>query len=337
MGSMTRLLGALLLAVAFIAPARADVAWSKVIAAAKVEGKVVVYNAVQGAAYYLSVVKSFEQTYGIKVDTLDLRASEMNERIRTEQATNRFLGDIVQNGQATLERQWHDGPPVEAFDPVPNAKTLRAPFAATSFYVPSWVQAYGFLVNTDLVTPEETPKTWHDLLDPKWRGKILSDDTRPIGGGATMFAVTTMKYGVEFQQKLAAQGLVFSRDLRNDARRIARGEYPIYIPQMFAMASDLKGLPAKVIVPEDGVPYVVIASAMLRNAPHPHAALLFINHMLERQSQIAYANGWMVPVVEGAVEGADPDARAIVGAKLMGATPWQRQQEMIELAKTVYK
>lgn len=337
MGWMTRPLGALLLAIALIAPARADEDWSKVVAAAKAEGKLVVYNAVQDASYYHAVVNSFETTYGIKVDTLDLRASELNERIRTEQATNRFLGDVVQNGQATLEREWHDGPPVQTFAPVPNEKTLREPFVATDYYVPSWVQAYGFLVNTDLVTPAETPKTWHDLLDPKWHGKILSDDPRPIGGGATMFAVTTLKYGIEFQQKLATQDLVFSRDLRNDARRIARGEYPIYIPQMFAMASDLKGLPAKVIVPEDGVPYVVIASAVLRNAPHPNAARLFINHMLERQSQIAYANGWMVPVVEGAVEGADADARPIVGAKLMGATPWQRQQEMIELAKTVYK
>jgi ABC-type Fe3+ transport system substrate-binding protein len=335
---MMRWIASLLaLALMAVAPARADEAWDKTVAAAKQEGKVVVYNAVQGASYYLATAKSFEQKYGIKVDTLDLRASEMNERIRTEQAAGRYLGDVVQNGEATLTREWHDGPPVQEFAPVPNAAMLRAPFAATSYYVPSWVQAYGILINTDLVTEAEAPKSWPDLLDPKWQGKILSDDTRPIGGGNGMFAATTLKYGVEYQKELATQNLVFSRDMRNDALRIARGEYPVYIPQMFAMASDLGGLPVKVVVPADGAPNVVIASAMLKNAPHPNAARLFINHMLDPASQLAYANGWMVPVVQSAIDNADPDAKRLVSAKLLVPTPWDKQQEMIELAKSIYK
>jgi ABC-type Fe3+ transport system substrate-binding protein len=325
------------LALMAAAPARADEAWDKTVAAAKAEGKIVVYNAVQAAAYYLATAKSFEQKYGIKVETLDLRASEMNERIRTEQAAGRFLGDVVQNGEQTLIRQWHDGPPVQEFAPVPNAATLRAPFAASSFYVPSWVQAYGFLINTDLVSEADAPKSWPDLLDPKWQGKILSDDTRPIGGGNGMFAATTRVYGIEYQKKLVTQNLVFSRDMRNDALRVARGEYPIYIPQMFAIASDLGGLPVKVIVPTDGSPDTVIASAMLKNAPHPNAARLFINHMLDPATQLAYANGWMVPVVQSAIDNADPDAKRLVSAKLFEPTAWDKQQEMIELAKTIYK
>ena len=230
-----------------------------------------------------------------------------------------------------------DGPPVQEFAPVPNAKMLRAPFAATSFDVPSGVQAYGFLINTDLVSEADAPKTWLDLLDPKRQGKILSDDTRPIGGGNGMFAATTRVYGIDYEKKLALQNLVFSRDMRNDALRVARGEYPIYIPQMFAMASDLNGLPVKVIVPSDGAPNVVIASAMLKNAPHPNAARLFINHMLDPATQLAYANGWMVPVVQSAIDNAEPAAKRLVSAKLMAATAWDKQQEMIDLAKTIYK
>jgi len=61
-----------------------------------------------------------------------------------------------------------------------------------------------------------------------------------------MFAILEHQMGGDFNAKLAGQKPVFSRDMRNDARRVARGEYTIYVPQIFAFTSDLKGLPVKV-------------------------------------------------------------------------------------------
>lgn len=328
------LVGAIIAALG--APASAEQpSWHAVVAAAKQEGKVVVYNATHGTPYYLAVIKSFEQTYGIKVETLDLRASELTERIRAEQAAGRYLGDLEQHGTAVIERQTRDGI-VQPHGDIPNIKNLRDIFPATPISVPAWVQAYGFLVNTTMVKPADEPKTWSDLLDPKWRGKILSDDTRAIGGGNGMFAVLYVKYGEDFVRRLAAQDLFFSRDQLADARRVARGEYPIYIPQLFAYASNLKGLPVKVVVPEDGSPYVVINSAMLTNAPHPNAARVFMNHFIERESQLIYANAWMVPVVDGVIEHAEPEARRLVSTKLLGETPPDRQEELVQLAVKIF-
>ena len=139
----------------------------------------------------------------------------------------------------------------------------------------------GILVNTRLVKPEDEPKSWDDLNDPKWKGKILADDMRPLGSGNTMFAILQKKLGAAFNEKLAEQKPVFSRDLRNDARRVARGEYPIYVPQIFAFASDLKGLPVKVVIPKEGAPYAMMEFAMLKNAAHPNAARL-IDHFSSR-------------------------------------------------------
>ena len=81
-----------LASLAFPASAQ-DAGWDSVVAAAKKEGKVVVYSMALGAPYYLAVLKAFEAKYGIKVESLDLRASELAERVRTEQAAGRFLGD----------------------------------------------------------------------------------------------------------------------------------------------------------------------------------------------------------------------------------------------------
>src|SRR5580704_11710758 len=75
-------------------PAHAQESWDAVVDAAKKEGKVVVYDMALGAPYFLAVLKSFETKYGIAVESLDLRASELSERIRTEQSAGRYLGDV---------------------------------------------------------------------------------------------------------------------------------------------------------------------------------------------------------------------------------------------------
>jgi iron(III) transport system substrate-binding protein len=333
--SAARLL--LLLGVLAASPAAAqDAEWGKVVDAAKKEGKVVVYNSAIGAPYYKWAVESFEKKYAIDVETLDVRASEMRERIRTEQAAGRFLGDITQPGSATAFNQEKDG----HFRPhggMPNIKTLRAPFKATDVQVPTFVQAYGILINTNLVKPADEPKSWKDLLAEKWKGKILSDDPRAIGGGQVMFFATYDAFGAEFHQKLAGQGLFFSRDLRNDERRVARGEYPIYMPEVFAFSLDLKGLPVKLVLPEEGSPYIGIVSVMLKNAPHPNAARVFMNHLLEIDTQLLYAKGGQIPVVEGVIERTEGETRRLAGAKLLGTTNAERQNQMLDLAKQMYK
>jgi len=336
MSRLLRLLGvALLLGCGLAASARAE-SWDEVVAAAKKEGTVVVYHAQSGQPYFLTILKSFEQKYGIQVQQLGFRASELTERVRVEQSSGRHLADLEFHGYPTIVQQTAAGF-IVPHGGVPNANTLREPFAATDRAVPVWVQLYGMLVNTRLVKPEDYPSKWADLLEPKWKGRILSDDVRASGAGQVFFTATQEAYGTPFHEKLAAQGLVFSRDLRNDARRVARGEFPLYSPQAFNNASDLVGLPVRVIVPEDGVPYVLVNAAMLRGAPHPNAARVLINHFLELQSQITLGKGWMGYVGKGVADHLDDEARRLTGAKLLGTTTVENQQPMLDLAQRIYK
>jgi ABC-type Fe3+ transport system substrate-binding protein len=319
------------------APASAqDASWDAVVTAAKQEGKVVVYNMALGAPYFQAVIKSFEKTYGIPVESLDLRASELVERIRTEQSAGRYLGDAEMVTTTMIEEQLKNGDFIQKLPPIPNAANLRPPFKTTDFSVPAYVQPMGILINTKLVRDEDVPTSWNDLNAPKWKGKLLSDDMRPLGSGNTLFAILQKSMGADFNEKLAEQKPVFSRDMRNDARRIARGEYPIYITQVFAFASDLKGLPVKVVVPKEGAPYAQMDMAMLRSAPHPNATRLFMQHFLSVDSQALYANAWMLPVVQGAAERADPDAQPYANAKLMGPAKLSERADMMALARKLY-
>jgi ABC-type Fe3+ transport system substrate-binding protein len=334
--NLKRLAVVALLAGAAVPASAQDASWDAVVAAAKQEGKVVVYNMALGAPYFQAVIKSFEATYGIPVESLDLRASELVERIRTEQSAGRYLGDAEMVTTTMIEEQLKNGDFIQKLPPIPNAANLRPPFKTTDFSVPAYVQPMGILINTRLVRGEDVPTSWNDLNAPKWKGKLLSDDMRPLGSGNTLFAILQKNMGADFNEKLAEQKPVFSRDMRNDARRVARGEYPIYISQVFAFASDLKGLPVKVVVPKEGAPYAQMDMAMLKSAPHPNAARLFMQHFLSVDSQALYANAWMLPVVQGAAERADPDAQPYANAKLMGPAKLSERADMMALAKKLY-
>ena len=164
---------------------------------------------------------AFEAKYGIKVELLEARASEVRERVRVEQAAGRFLGDLHHNGSTTTWLMTRDG----NFQPhgaIPNIKNVDPIYEPDDTKIPAEVISYCLMINKNLVKPADEPKSWKDLLDPKWQGKILSDDYRALGGGAVFFLVMLKAFGSEFHEKLAAQKPVFSRDIAEQRAARAR-------------------------------------------------------------------------------------------------------------------
>ncbi len=335
---MMRMLGAIAaLFVAAGAPARAAELDAGVIDAAKKEGKLSLYTSFIGNPLHPAIVKTFERKYGIAVEVYDARATEINERVRTEQTTGRFIADVFQNGQATLERLEKEQGILQPHGGLPNSANLLAAHPATATRVPSYILGYGILANTNLVKPADEPKSWTDLADVKWKGKLMSDDLRAPGGGAILFAAIQDTLGADFHRALALNNIVFSRDVGVDEKRVAAGEFPLRMPQLVSNMAQLKGLPVKFIMALEGAPYVRFDLAVLKNAPHPNAARLFINHYIGEEAQLMYANGALIPVIEGAAAKAGEAMRGIAGMKLMGTTRPETQEAYYALAKEIYK
>jgi len=310
--------------------------WQKVIDAAKAEGKVTMYSGQVGVPYHHEIAKLFTAKYGIPVETLEARASELQERIRLEQVTNRVKGDFSHNGGSSavlLERMGT----FQEHGYLPNLEKLQDRFKSSGRQFSFFVQRMGIAVNTRI--PEaERPKGWLDLLNPRWKGRILSDDFRALGSGSAFFNVTYRFLGREFLEKLATQNIVFSRAVRDSPRRVARGEYDIYIPLSLPETLLNEGLPLQTIIPQEGTPYVTYDAAVFTGAPHPNAARLLLDFFISEEAQMIYVRSGRGPTIKGLDDKVPENVAPLIRqGKLMDKPDADRTEELLKLAEQMYK
>jgi iron(III) transport system substrate-binding protein len=154
-----------------------------------------------------------------------------------------------------------------------------------------------FMYNSDQVSPSEFT-SWRDLLNPKWRGRIVLRDPR-ISGGGQAFALLWYKtegLGPEFLRQLFAHDIVISNDDTQIGNWIARGQYAISIGAgnaRFREFLDL-GLPMRALEGahlKEASPVTpgVGNLAVAANPPHPNATKLYLNHLLSREAQLAWS------------------------------------------------
>lgn len=251
---------------------------------AQSEGTMTLYTSI--AQKDLSpLISGFEKKYGIKVQIWRAGSDKVLQRTLTETAGKRYEVDAVHIGAPELESLHFEKvlQPIStpAFkDLLPGAVPAHREWVATRLTL--FVQAY----NTDLIKKEDLPKTWHDLADPKWKGKLgveLTDDE--------WFYSLMQQLGEEkglklFREIVATNGLSVRKGHSLLANMNASGEVPLALTVYHYAADALKKKGAP-------VDWYVLPSAITRangvgvakHAPHPHAALLFYDYMLSVDGQ----------------------------------------------------
>ena len=165
-----------------------------------------------------------------------------------------------------------------------NAAGLAPPYQALSdgeYYTVNNAARFVLIRRKDRVPDAVAPKTWTDLLDPRWKGQIATAHPAFSGGMGTWVLALTKTYGWSYFDKLAANNPRIGRSAVDPVTLLTAGEClvsPTYGPAAYHGID--KGSPIVVDQPADGAVVVVFPSAIPAGAPHPAAAKVFMEWLL---------------------------------------------------------
>jgi iron(III) transport system substrate-binding protein len=280
--------------------------WDQLIQQAKTEGELVVFLGRAGTRQLRDAFPVFEQKYGIKVTQVAGSGNENADKVLAERDTGIYTGDIWMGGLTTINTRLL---PKQVFEPLEPLFVLpelkdKADWMKGQYWWGDPDKKYTFLFsaspsplisyNTDLVKPDDVTSFW-DLLDPKWKGKMVSRDPASAGtGGNTAFFYFHPQLGKEYLRRLyTEQNVTIVEDARQAAEWLALGKYSIYL---LGSGNDIdeakqQGLPvadhygpfkegARIAAGGTG------SVSVFNKAAHPNAAKLFVNWWLSKDGQM---------------------------------------------------
>jgi iron(III) transport system substrate-binding protein len=261
------------------------------VAAAQKEGEVSVYQAYPA----LSVVEAaFTKKYGIKVKSWRADSETILQRVMTEARGQRYDVDVVQN----------NAPEQEALHREKLLQEVKSPFLADIMpqAIPKhrewvgltqdiWIASY----NSDKIKKADLPKTYEDLLDPKWKGKLGVEANDYGWYGSLVSTMGAPKADKLFADIVIKNGMSFRKGHSLLAALTASGEVPISLSVYSWSVAPLKkkGAPIEPLLLQP-VLGQFSALAMVKKAPHPAAAVLFYDFLFSEGQQIL-ADQFFIP------------------------------------------
>jgi iron(III) transport system substrate-binding protein len=260
----------------------------ELVEAARKEGKVVWYTSVD-LPVAERVAKAFEAKYpGIAMRVERSGAERVFQRIGQEYASSIRAVDIVNSSDAAHFIVWRRDGLLASYLPEDVALHYAAEHREVQARFVHWRSSLSVIgYNTRLVKPEEAPKSFADLLDPKWVGKIVK--AHPGYSGTIMTATFQMArdVGWEYFEKLAQQKIMQVQSSADPPKKLALGERAVMADgneyNLFQLKE--KGEPVEIVYPTEGTPIIIGPSALMRNAPNPNAARLAHSFMFSLEVQ----------------------------------------------------
>lgn len=257
--------------------------------AAKKEGKVVMITSTDK-----EVAAKINEAFKKRYPGIEPQMEEGSEEVRTVRTLTEFKAgrnrmDIIQ-GVGGFMKEYKEAKALTSLNDLPAIANYESPHRDTEF---GWTgvrtQIWGIGYNTEKVKAADLPKTWEDLTQPKWKGKIGLGD-RPQLWAQQLWKVWGPERTTDFLKKLFANDPQRRKEgLDASANLLGAGEYDLLIPAAPYRIQDVKGKGAPVgwFSPE---PLSIAVSEMviLNGGPNPNAAKVFVNWFISREGQSTY-------------------------------------------------
>jgi iron(III) transport system substrate-binding protein len=287
---------------------------------AKKEGKVVWYSSL-GLSLAQQLCDTFnKQGLGVTCELNRDGSERIFQKVMQEASANLWIADVVHTSDISHFLDFKAKSMLAKHAPAGSEK-FRPEFKDTDgFYTVLRGTPYVIGVNTQKVAKGDMPRRWKDLLDPRWKGKLVQ--AHPGYSGVVLTGITGLlgAFGWDYFAALAKNEPLVVQSAEDPPMKLAgaeawvgaSGEYNIY-------RAAKKGNPIASIYPEEGVPFVSSANAVMAKAPHPNAARVFTDWLFGKTAQQIMADdGLYVPNEEVTYA---KDKRPMREIKIMPASP----------------
>jgi len=285
--------GALALGTVFAAPARAaappaEAITPELIEAAKKEGKVVYYSSMD-LPVGEKLGKAFEAAYpGISIQIERAGSERLFQRVAQEFSSNIHAADVINSSDAAHFIPWKKSGWLMPFVSEDIAKFFPAQYRdPDGMFAVSRIWLSSIAYNTNLVKDEDAPRSFADLLDPKWAGKMVKG--HPAYSGTIMTATFQIvrELGWDYYEKLAKQRVMQVQSSTDPPKKLSLGERAVMADGNEYGVVLLKeaGQPVEPLYPTEGTPTISGPTGIFASAPHPNAAKLFQAWLHTRETQ----------------------------------------------------
>ncbi len=296
--------------------------WDRTKEAAKKEGSVVIYTTLASDTTR-SLTQSFQKTIGIPVEIVSGRGAEIATKLIRENKSGLNLADIYLGGATTVITQLKPADLLAPLEPeliLPEVKDGKMWWGGDLLWVDKEHKHLAFIAYAipaitinDTVVKAEDIKSYKDLLNPKWKGKLSINDPTTAGIGGKWFSIVGRYImDLDFMRAIARQDPVILRDQRLQVEWLSQGKYPIAIAATTAVVTEFKkaSAPISYVDPVEGT-WLGNGDGglgLMVNAPHHNAARAFINWMLTREGQSLFSQAYGTPSgrVDVSTDGIDP-------------------------------
>ena len=266
----------------------------KLIDGAKQEGELTVYTSAQTDDLG-PVIAAYEKKYGIKASIWRAGSEQVLNRALQESRAGRHTVDIVETNGPELEGLSREKI-LQAVKSPHHADLIRPAIRPHGEWVGTRLNVFVQAYNTKLVKKEDLPKTWEDLTHPRWKGKIGIEQEDSDWLSGIYGEIGEARAQEVFRKIVAANGISVRKGHTLLTQLVASGEVPLALTVYNYKAEQLRAEGAPIdwftignaIARPNGV-------AVARNAPHPHAALLYYEFELSEEGQRIIADREFVP------------------------------------------
>src|SRR5258705_11523136 len=302
-------------ALLILAPAHAQDAVD--VAKAKAEGKVSWYTSTPIEQAQKIVALSKQQT-GIEVELFRSGGSAILSRFQQEMAAGRVAVDVLTHSEPAAANALNKKGYFVAFKPKNFDKIPDAAKAKDGSFVGQRLNMMTHYYRTDKVAAADEPKTWDDLTNAKYKGKLVMTDPSFTSLQVSVVGMISKERGWTYYEKLRGNDVMIVQGNQQGSDMLKRGEPLIAVGALDSYAADLKkeGHQIKTLYPSDGVFVIPSPTSVVKGSPHPNAAKLFAEFMVGDDAQKVFPadGGYSVRIDIAAPQGS-PDLKSL---KILG-------------------